>query len=196
MTPDSFGVPSGTQVQHAHKHTCSGTQSPGRARSAHADSPGVFVQAPRGLGGPYRYPDMCKCPLSIRGVRGFWGPGVVLTGAGCRRRVQGCAVVAEVTAAGLGGRGCRVAVGRAAGTELVPGGRLVEAQLTGCGREGGCREATWSWGQRSLRPGGQGADPQHRLVPLHCEGGAEAQKEPMTHPGLLTKSKAELRLGP
>lgn len=35
-------------------------------------------------------------------------------------------------------------VGRAAGTELVPRGRFVEAQLTGCGREGGCRQAGWA----------------------------------------------------
>lgn len=70
------------------------------------------------------------------------GSRVVLTGAGCRGWVQGRAVVAEVTAACLSGGGCRVAVGRAAGTELVPGGRLVEAQLTSCGREGGCHKPT------------------------------------------------------
>ena len=52
----------------------------------------------------------------------LWGHGAVLTGAGGGRWVQHRPVVAEVAAAGLGSRGCRVAVGRAAGTELVPGG--------------------------------------------------------------------------
>ena len=70
---------------------------------------------------------------------GLWGHGALLTGAGSGRRVQRRPVVAEVAAAGLGSRGRRVAVGRAAGAELVPGGRLVEAQLTGCGGEGGLR---------------------------------------------------------
>lgn len=76
--------------------------------------------------------------LGARGP-GLWGHGAVLTGAGGGRRVQRRPVVAEVAAAGLGGRGRRVAVGRAAGAELVPRGRLVEAQLTGCGGEGGLR---------------------------------------------------------
>lgn len=46
----------------------------------------------------------------------------VLTGAGCRWWVQGRAVVAEVTTAGLGRWGGRMAVGWASGTQLVPGG--------------------------------------------------------------------------
>lgn len=46
----------------------------------------------------------------------------VLTGTGCRWWVQGRTVVAEVTTAGLGRRGGRMAVGWASGTQLVPGG--------------------------------------------------------------------------
>lgn len=97
---------------------------------------------PRPIPGPRESPVLSlphlQSPGSL-GTRGpgLWGHGVVLTGAGGGWRVQRRPVVAEVAAAGLGGRGRRVAVGRAAGAELVPGGRLVEAQLTGCGGEGG-----------------------------------------------------------
>lgn len=125
------------------------------------------------------------------------GLRAVLTGAGCRWWVQGCAVVAEVTAAGLGSGGCRVAVGRAAGAELVPRGRLVEAQLTGCGGQGGfrgvSRAALASPGtaltltqdfQRDL-PRDMGADPEHHPVPPSlADGGTEAQRGPVTYTGL------------
>ena len=144
---------------------------------------------PRPIPGP-----RVTCPCLTRRDLAPWGHGAVLTGAGGGRRVQCRPVVAEVAAAGLGGRGRGVAVGRAAGAELVPGGRLVEAQLTGCGGEGGLRD-------RALGPRApQGTAVQtfritHFLF-SSAGAGTEAQRRLVTYTGMHSKPGAERRLGP